>query len=66
VSNAIFRPDEDQFARTAVMLGPERLIENPTPILFDEWQVEPAIWNRVRRTLIAPGRVTDGSMAASR
>ena len=30
-------------------LAPERLFDNPTPILFDEWQVEPTIWNKVRR-----------------
>lgn len=49
VANTIFRLDEDDAARTAVTLAPERLFDNPTPILFDEWQVEPAIWNRVRR-----------------
>lgn len=49
VANTIFRLDEDQAARTAVRLAPERLFDHPTPILFDEWQVEPAIWNRVRR-----------------
>lgn len=49
VANTVFRLDEDEAARTAVKLAPERLFNNPTPILFDEWQVEPAIWNRVRR-----------------
>lgn len=41
--------DEDQTARSWVRLAPERLLEGPTPILFDEWQVEPRIWNTVRR-----------------
>lgn len=43
------RLDQDQAARNLVSLAPERLFDNPTPILFDEWQVEPAIWNQVRR-----------------
>jgi uncharacterized protein len=49
VASTIFRLDEDDAARKAVKLAPERLFNNPTPILFDEWQTEPAIWNRVRR-----------------
>jgi uncharacterized protein len=48
-AKTIFRLDEDQAARNLVTLSPERLFDNPTPILFDEWQVEPMIWNRVRR-----------------
>jgi predicted AAA+ superfamily ATPase len=44
-----FRFDEDENARAAVTLNPDALFSQPTPILFDEWQVEPAIWNRVRR-----------------
>ena len=49
VAKTIFRFDEDEAARIAVRLAPERLFDNPTPILFDEWQAEPDIWNRVRR-----------------
>ena len=41
--------DDDDAARALVQLAPQRLFEHPTPILFDEWQVEPALWNRVRR-----------------
>lgn len=48
-ANTVFRLDEDEAARTLVKLAPERLFANTTPILFDEWQVEPAIWNKVRR-----------------
>ena len=47
-ARTVFRLDEDEAARTAVSLAPDRLFENPTPILFDEWQAEPALWNRVR------------------
>ncbi|MBK8460134.1 MAG: DUF4143 domain-containing protein [Micropruina sp.] len=48
-AETVFRLDEDAAARGLVTLDPNRLFANPTPILFDEWQVEPAIWNRVRR-----------------
>lgn len=48
-SRTVFRLDDDDVARNLIKLAPERLFENSTPILFDEWQVEPAIWNKVRR-----------------
>lgn len=48
-AQTVVRLDEDQTARTWVRLAPERLFDGPTPILFDEWQVEPTIWNKVRR-----------------
>lgn len=46
---SVVRLDEDPNARAAVTLNPEALFERSHPILFDEWQVEPEIWNRVRR-----------------
>lgn len=49
VAKTIIRFDEDPVARTAVDLDPQALFTGEPPILFDEWQVEPAIWNRVRR-----------------
>ncbi|WP_245561734.1 ATP-binding protein [Agromyces italicus] len=49
LARTIIRFDEDPDARAAVSVAPQTLFENPTPILFDEWQLEPAIWNRVRR-----------------
>lgn len=48
-AKTVFRFDEDATARNFIKLSPERLFDNPTPILFDEWQVEPTIWNKVRR-----------------
>ncbi len=48
-AKTVFRFDEDAVARSSVQLAPERLFEHPTPILFDEWQIEPRIWNLVRR-----------------
>lgn len=49
VANTIVRLDEDETARSMVTLDPAALFEGDPPILFDEWQVEPTIWNRVRR-----------------
>jgi uncharacterized protein len=48
-ANTVFRLDEDLVARSLLRNAPEQLFDNPTPILFDEWQVEPTVWNRVRR-----------------
>lgn len=48
-AQTVIRLDEDQAARSWLQLAPERLFDGPTPILFDEWQVEPTIWNKVRR-----------------
>lgn len=44
-----FRLDEDPALRALARNAPEQLFDHPTPILFDEWQVEPTLWNRVRR-----------------
>jgi uncharacterized protein len=48
-AQTVIRLDEDPTARSLLALAPERLFDSPTPILFDEWQVEPTIWNKVRR-----------------
>lgn len=49
VAKTTFRLDEDPAIRALVRNAPEQLFESPTPILFDEWQIEPMLWNRVRR-----------------
>jgi uncharacterized protein len=41
--------DVDANARQAVGVDPALVLEGPAPRLLDEWQVEPAIWNHVRR-----------------
>jgi uncharacterized protein len=51
IAQTVFRFDADANARAAVMVNPAALFDQPTPILFDEWQFEPAIWNRVRRQI---------------
>lgn len=43
--------DVDQEARDAVAINPQLVLDGPTPRLIDEWQVEPAIWNQVRRAV---------------
>lgn len=48
-AQTVFRLDEDPAARSLIANAPGQLFDNPTPILFDEWQIAPDIWNRVRR-----------------
>lgn len=49
VAKTVIRFDEDPVSRAQVSLDPQALFEGEPPILFDEWQLEPDIWNRVRR-----------------
>lgn len=51
--------DIDDNARRAVGLDPNLVLDGPTPRLIDEWQIEPAIWNHIRRAVDdrgAPGQ----------
>jgi len=43
--------DVDANARQAIAVDPALVLDGPTPRLLDEWQIEPAIWNHVRRTI---------------
>jgi len=43
--------DVDDAARRAVAIDPGLVLDGPTPRLIDEWQLEPAIWNHVRRAV---------------
>ncbi|HXV05579.1 MAG TPA: DUF4143 domain-containing protein [Solirubrobacterales bacterium] len=45
------RLDVDQNARAAVSVNPSLVLEGETPRLIDEWQVEPEIWNHIRRAV---------------
>jgi uncharacterized protein len=45
------RLDVDAEARQAAALEPAFVLDGPTPRLIDEWQLEPAIWNHVRRAI---------------
>jgi predicted AAA+ superfamily ATPase len=43
--------DVDTAARAAVAVDPDLVLDGPTPRLIDEWQVEPALWDHVRRAV---------------
>lgn len=43
--------DLDVDARQAAAIDPTLILDGPSPRLFDEWQVEPGIWNAVRRAV---------------
>ena len=49
VAKTVIQFDKDDTARAQVTLDPDALFTGEPPILFDEWQLEPTIWNRVRR-----------------
>lgn len=49
---------DDPGQREIAEANPDRLSEVPPPILFDEWQRVPAVWDRVRRAVdrgVPPG-----------
>jgi uncharacterized protein len=43
--------DVDTNARQAAAVDPALVLEGATPRLIDEWQLEPEIWNHVRRAV---------------
>ena len=43
--------DVDEDARLAASLDPSLVLDGRTPRLIDEWQLEPALWNHIRRTV---------------
>lgn len=45
--------DTDQNARALAELAPDALLAGATPRLLDEWQLEPALWDHVRREVDA-------------
>src|SRR5690625_2500966 len=49
IAGTIIRFDSDAAARSQLTLDPDSLFTGTPPIVFDEWQVEPSIWNLVRR-----------------
>lgn len=53
VAATTFEMDQDDTARASIDLNPGYLFDRPTPILFDEWQATPRLWNRVRRAVDA-------------
>lgn len=47
--------DVDENARMAAAVDPSLVLEGGVPRLIDEWQVEPGLWNHVRRAVDARG-----------
>lgn len=41
--------DIDENARQAISIDPKLVLEGEVPRLIDEWQLEPVIWNHIRR-----------------
>lgn len=48
-AGTMIRFDQDPAARTLLELDPVALFTGEPPILFDEWQLAPGIWDWVRR-----------------
>jgi predicted AAA+ superfamily ATPase len=57
--------DVDQNARAAIALNPALVLDGETPRLIDEWQVEPAIWNYIRRAVDDRGEAGQFILAGS-
>jgi predicted AAA+ superfamily ATPase len=51
VAATVLRIDVDRAVRAALDAHPDQLFTYPTPILFDEWQEAPDLWNLVRRAV---------------
>lgn len=51
LAQTVIRVDVDRGARAALDAYPEQLFVGPTPILFDEWQEAPELWNLVRHAV---------------
>lgn len=43
----------DVSTRHVIQANPDLILHSPTPVLIDEWQLEPPIWDRVRRAVDA-------------
>jgi predicted AAA+ superfamily ATPase len=57
--------DVDESARAAATVNPSLILDGPAPRLIDEWQIEPGIWNHVRRTVDDRNRVGQFILAGS-
>lgn len=57
--------DVDDSARAAAAVDPSLILEGPPPRLIDEWQIEPSIWNHVRRAVDDRGQAGQFILAGS-
>ena len=55
VAGSMVALDTDLPARQLAAIDPTLLLQGPTPRMIDEWQVEPSLWNHVRREVDARG-----------
>lgn len=51
VAATTYRLDVDRAARNAAAYAPDVLLDSPAPVLLDEWQVAPSLWDHVRRAV---------------
>lgn len=59
IANSEVLLDVDVDAREAAEINPALILDGDVPRLIDEWQVEPSIWNHVRRAVddrVDPGQ----------
>lgn len=60
--------DIDKDARDAAELNPALILDGDIPRLIDEWQLEPEIWNHVRRAVddrVDPGQFIPGRLCST-
>ena len=57
--------DVDMAARQALAIDAALVLEGPRPRLLDEWQVEPTVWNQVRRAVDAAGKTAQFLLTGS-
>jgi len=50
-ASTTYRLDVDPAARNAASVAPGLLLDSPSPVLLDEWQVVPTLWDQVRRAV---------------
>ena len=48
-AKSVVHLDTDKGARQLAALDPALLLKGPAPRLIDEWQIEPDLWNQVKR-----------------
>lgn len=57
-AGTVHRFDVDANARALAAVAPDLLLQANPPVLLDEWQLVPELWNQVRRAIDA--RTTPG------
>jgi hypothetical protein len=50
-ASTTYRLDVDLATRNVASVAPDLLLDSPSPVLFDEWQVVPTLWDQVRRAV---------------